>query len=253
MKVCAFSLIVPFYRNVAMLREQLATWANYPSGVSIILVDDGSPEPALQIVQQYAAPELLPRLSLYRIGVDIPWNRGGARNLGTREAVTDWVVHIDIDHILSVKSAENLLEFDAHYQRWYRFDRYRNGRADETRRKDKIADDVTFGKIHPHVDSYLCHRALYWKAGGYNEDFSGCLGGGSPFLQLLEREGPPAMLPDDISLHVYTRDVIKDASDWALPRDRKEFTRRKLKLRKPYRGHNHIRFPWVKQDLCTRG
>lgn len=235
-----------------MLEEQIAAWEDYPVGVSLVLVDDGSPEDARSIVNMQASQALRERIRLFRILVDIPWNRGGARNLGTLEAKTDWIAHVDIDHVMTAQSARNLLAFRPDPRRWYRFERYRNGKADETRRKDKIPDDVEFGKIHPHIDSYLCTRKLFWQAGGYNEDFSGCLGGGSPFLALLESEaGQPAMLPDDVHLQVYTRSVVKDASDWSLDRDRGEFARRKLKLKKPYRGKNPIRFPWVQQDLCA--
>jgi hypothetical protein len=247
------TLIVPFYRNVEMLREQIAAWEDYPAGISIVLVDDGSPEDARSVVTVHASEALQRRIRLLRILVDIPWNRGGARNLGVTQARTDWIVHVDIDHVMTAQSARNLLEFKAEPKHWYRFERWRNGKADETRRKDKIAPDVEFGKIHPHIDSYLCTRALYWKAGGYNEDFSGCLGGGSPFLALLEAHaGPPRMLPAGINLQVFTRSIVKDSSDWSLSRDRGEFAKRKEKMKKPYRGHDPIRFPWTEQDLCIR-
>lgn len=228
-----------------MLREQIATWEGYPEEVSIILVDDGSPEDARAIVIAHASQTLRDRLRLFRVDVDVPWNRGGARNLGTQQAKTDWVVHLDIDHVLTAQSARNLVEFKPNPKHWYRFERYRLGKADETRKKDKIPEHAEFGKIHPHIDSYLCTRDMYWRAGGYNEDFSGCLGGGSPFLALMEAEAAPQILPGEISLNVYTRNTVADASDWALSRDRGEFARRKAKMKKPYRGHNHIRFPWT--------
>ncbi len=231
-----------------MLREQIRAWEWYPDGVQIIVVDDGSPEPAQAVIQEHASGRLIGRLSLYRIEVDIPWNRGGARNLGTLQATTDWVVHVDADHVLSADSARGLVGFDPDPKHWYRFERYRNGKADDTRKKDKLSPDVAFGKIHPHIDSYLCTKEMYWKAGGYNEDFSGCLGGGSPFLAEMAKQGPVAMLPDGISLQVYTRSVVKDSSDWALSRDRSEFSRRKAKM-KSYKGHNPIRFPWTKIEL----
>jgi glycosyltransferase involved in cell wall biosynthesis len=245
-----FSLIVPFYRNVQMLRHQISAWEDYPKEIQIILVDDGSPEPASEILLTHATPELLERVSLYRIGVDIPWNRGGARNLGTKEATTDWVVHVDIDHLLPAEFARLMLEQKPDPRRWYRFERFRVGKADETRRKDKIGDDVEFGKIHPHIDSYLCTRDLYWKAGGYNEDFSGCLGGGSPFLAELERVGGKPLMVPAAHLLVYTRSVASDASDHTLSRERGEFSRRKATMRGKYRGHNPIRFPWTKCTLA---
>jgi len=235
-----------------MLREQIRVWEYYPAGVSIVLVDDGSPEDARSIILDEASGSLRSRIALYRIGIDIPWNRGGARNLGTYQAQTDFVVHIDIDHVLPAACAERLLAFEPDRFRWYRFERFRNGRADETRRKDKIPEEAEYGKIHPHIDSYLCTRDLYWAAGGYNEDFSGCLGGGSPFLAELEKAGgSPLLAPSDAHLLVYTRSVVKDASDDTLSRERGEFARRKATMKGRYKGHRPIRFPWIKQDLCT--
>lgn len=252
MRLGRFSLIVPFYRNLMMLRHQIRAWEEYPAEVPVVLVDDGSPEPAREVLLEEASPELLRRVSLYRIGVDIPWNRGGARNLGTLQAPTDWVVHIDIDHVLPALLAARLLEHEVDPRHWYRFERFRVGKADETRRKDKIPEDAEFGKIHPHIDSYLCTRALYWKAGGYNEDFSGCLGGGSPFLAELEKVGgAPLLAPDPVHLLVMTRSVVPDASDHTLSRERGEFARRKAAMRGRFKGHNPIRFPWTKEDLCT--
>lgn len=227
-----------------MLAEQVKAWNEYPAGMRVILVDDGSPEPALPVVQANATDELLTRLQVYRIGVDLAWNRGGARNLGTQQAETDWVVHADIDHMLKPECAERLLAFKPDPATWYRFPRFRRGAADETRRKDALDPSVEYGPIKPHCDSFLCTREMYWRAGGYNEAFSGCLGGGSPFLQMMEQEAKPSLLPDDIFLEVYTRHTIKDASDFSLSRDTSEYTRRKAKMGGNLKGTNPIRFPW---------
>lgn len=227
-----------------MLAEQVKVWNTYPEAIRLVVVDDGSPEPAEPIIREHATPELLSRLALYRIGVDIPWNRGGARNLGTLQAETEWIVHVDIDHVLPLESARALLAFEPEPSQWYRFPRFRKGRADETRNKDAIPRDQAFGAIKPHVDSYLCTKALYWKAGGYNEDFSGCLGGGTPFLAELTKLSAPRLLPDDVALHVYTRDTVADASDHTLSRDTSEFARRKKAMGGKFRGHDPIRFPW---------
>lgn len=229
-----------------MLAEQARIWNTYPEGVRLVVVDDGSPEPAEPIIREHATPELLSRLALYRIGVDIPWNRGGARNLGTQEAQTDWIVHVDIDHVLPTECAERLLAFTPDPAKWYRFPRFRKGKADETRNKDALPRDQDFGPIKPHVDSYLCTRDMFWKAGGYNEDFSGCLGGGTPFLAELSKLSPAHLLPDEVQLHVYTRDTVPDASDHTLSRETGEFARRKQKMGGKYRGHDPIRFEWAR-------
>lgn len=244
-----FTLIVPFYRNCEMLSRQIEEWEMYPAGVRIVVVDDGSPEHAKPIIQAVASPELLRSIHLYRIMVDVAWNREEARNLGATQAQTKWLVHIDIDHLMPAQSAAHLLKFDADDQHWYRFPRWRKGKADETRKKDAISRDVQFGEIKPHIDSYLVPRKMYWLVDGYDLLFSGCLGGGSDFLKRLEAVAEPRLLPPHIPLHVYTRSEVKDASDWSLSRDTTEGKRRAHAKRAAPGGAKRqpIVSPWERQ------
>jgi len=120
------------------------------------------------------------------------------------------------------------------------------GFADDTRKKDTIPDDQAYGAIKPHIDSYLCTKNLYWEAGGYNEEYSGCLGGGGPFLKrMAEVSGPAKVLPENIYLEVYTRSVIKDASVWDLSRDKTEFKKRK-KIFGHKKSEKCLNFDWHK-------
>lgn len=243
------TLVVPYYRNPCMLERHLEEWDLYPAGVRILVVDDGSPEPAKPIIQANASPALLQQIELYRILVDIPWNREEARNLGATQAKTEWLVHVDIDHLLPRESAQRLLAYSPDPKRWYRFPRWRKGKADETRNKDALDRDVEFGEIHPHVDSYLLRKAMYWQAGGYDLAFSGCLGGGSDFLKRLQAVAEPRLLPPEIRLHVYTRSEVKDASDWSLSRDTTEGKRRaRLKrVSRSERPNCGVKSAWERQ------
>jgi len=240
----AISLIVPYYRQPQMLRLQLANWHSFHPSVRermrLIIVDDGSPEPALDIVQHF------PGVSLYRILTDIPWNRGGARNLGSQVATTPWLLHVDTDHILPADQADTLMDADVNTSHWYRFQRWRFGAADDTRKKDACDPAATFAEIKPHGDSYLCTRRLYWTVGGYDEDYSGCLGGGTPFLEQMEATAPVEVLP--VRLHVYTRSVCPDASISTLSRDTSEYKlRRKMKRATGNtKARNPLRFKWEK-------
>lgn len=242
------TLVLPYYRQPLMLARQIKEWEAFPSGFRFIVVDDGSEEAAQPIVEK-ASEQLRKRLKLYRVTVDIPWNRGGARNLATREATTDWIIHIDTDHVLPAPAAYWLLAFRPAPDHWYRFRRWRQGRADFTRKKDAIPPDVKFGEIKPHIDSYLIEVASYWRVGGYDEDYSGCLGGGTAFLRRLEAvAGPPLIAPDPAVLHVYTTDLIADASVRTLSRDTvagKDLARRKQAGGAGAPLHP-IRFPWVR-------
>ena len=203
-----------------MLARQVEEWEQYSERakaiIDFIVVDDASPEPV-------SVPEWI---RLYRIKEDIPWGRSRARNLGSNAADSEWIVHLDTDHILPAASAEALLDANIKRDCWYRFPRFRVGKADETRRKDLISDDCEFGEIKPHIDSHLMTRELFLRS-PYDEAYAGCLGGGSPFLARLQEIAPVQLLPDDVHLHVYTRHVIPDASIFTLDRDTSEYKRRR--------------------------
>lgn len=244
----ALTLCLSYYRQPLMLARQLAEFEKYPSGIQIIVVDDGSPEPAREVLAA-ASAALRSRLKLYRIDVDLQWNREGARNLSAQKATTDWLLMADLDHVLPAQAAAHLVEYDPSPHFWHRFPRWRQGKADETRMKDTIARDVEFGEIKPHIDSYLLTRQMYWSINGYDEDFVGCLGGGTDFLRRLEwHHGAPLLMPAHIHLHVHTRHSVPDASVTTLSRDTsrgKAIARRKgLTHHKPMRP---IRFDWYRE------
>lgn len=252
------TVCVPFYRQPSMLAHQLKVWSSYDDETlehfNFVVVDDGSPEEAVEVVYEHADPErLMDRLKVYRIGVDVPWNRGMARNLATHVAQSEWIVHVDTDHALPPESAKAMLKADSNPGSWYRFRRFRVGRADETRKKDfkkvGLSDDAEYGEIEPHIDSYLCTRELYWRSGGYDEDYSGMLGGGSPFLaELTKVGGKPGLLPSDVYLYVYTRHAIPDSSVFTLDRDTSRYSQ--LRKRKEQEGRtravNPLRLPWAR-------
>lgn len=240
------TLIIPYYCNEEMLKRQVEEWRKYPDNIKIILVDDGSPQ------GRHAHPHMDKARSEgidvreFVILKDIPWNRGGARNLGTMKAETDWIIHTDIDHILPVDTAIALQEFQPAAGTYYRFSRYRVGKADFTRNKDDLPRDCEFGKIKPHMDSYLVERSLYMGLGGYDEDYSGGLGGGTPFVRELQSAATMIDLPEPFTLHVYTTDKVKDSSDVFLSRDTSRFKAlQKKKARERIPKKPMCQFDWV--------
>jgi len=238
MKLEEVTLIIPYYRAPLMLQKQLATILDYPMKVRVVIIDDCSPEPA--------DVTLLRGIEVYRIETDIPWNREGARNLGAFVAETEWIIHVDIDHVLPSECVENLFKCEVDPKHWYKFFRFRVGKADETRKKDTIPEDQEYGSIKPHIDSFLCTKKLYWEVGGYNENYSGSLGGSGPFLRRMTLVGGQYKLLDvNTYLEVYTRDKISDASVSDLSRDTAEF-RRKKNLFGIDKGKNPLRFAWKK-------
>lgn len=228
------TLIIPYYRAPNMLRKQLETISGYTSGIQVVVVDDGSPEPAADMFKKLPSKlyqTIQGKVELYRIIPDIPWNREQARNLGAYVARSEWIIQVDIDHVLPILPCIQLLQALEQRQisadRWYRFPRKRVGAADDTRQKDKIAEKAASGWIHPHMDSYLITREQFLKS-PYDERYSGCLGGGTPFNERMSKLfGKPEILPDGIWLEVHTKHSVKDASITTLSREKKEYVERR--------------------------
>jgi hypothetical protein len=209
-----------------MLAKHLENWKLYSSrareAFTFIVVDDGSPEPASDVVNASHG------VQLYRVAVDIPWHRNPCRNLGAHLCETPWLIQLDVDHVLPPESADALLETEVSPKYWWRFPRWRVGKADETRKKDAIADDCEFGRVREHIDSYLITRELFMRA-PYDSEYQGFLGGGSPFLKLMESIAPVKLLPDAVCLHVHTRHSVPDASVTTLSRDTTQYSQLRKK------------------------
>ena len=235
------TLIIPAFNQPQMIRAQLDVIRNYPPEFKVIVVDDHSKIPVESLFTDDDTA------ALYRIDADIPWNRSCARNLAAQEATTDWIMQVDTDHVLLPNAAHNLVTMQLNPDRWYRFPRWRMGKADDTRLKDNLPPDCEYGQVKEHVDSYLITRKNYLATGGYDPDYAGCLGGGGAFLERLEQiMGPSASMPVECCLHVFTKHLIPDASVGGISRDTSEYKRRKKD--KEASGDtvpkNPIRYPW---------
>lgn len=246
------SLIIPYYRNFWMLRKHVDVWEQYDPAVlkrlHIIVVDDGSPDMTAEEALRCMVRAL--PVELYRIKEDIPWNRGGARNLGAYVAKTPWLLHVDVDHTVPPETMAAAINIELDSERWYRFCRWRVGAADFTRKKDAADPAATFVEIHPHVDSYLITRELYWRAGGYDEDYSGSLGGGTPFLRDLTAIVEPRLLPASMPLHVHTTHSVPDASETVLSRDTSRYSEiRRRKNREKLPKAIPLNFTWERVPL----
>ena len=188
------SIVVNAYRAQPALDRQLALWRSYPQAlrqaVEFVVVDDGS-APALHLAPDPAEAKLPLAITLARIQQDIAWNMPGARNLGALLARGRWLLCHDIDHFLPAASLLTLLQhaqaLDA--ATLYRFARLEDGVA-----------------INPHINSFLCQRAGFWRAGGYDEDFAGHYGHEDAcLLQAWQAHGGRLMLLSDVWLTVNPR------------------------------------------------
>lgn len=239
----ALTLIYAYYDNPGMLERQFAAWCEYPpwyrDRVEVVIVDDASPRwPALDVPR----PRGLPELSIYRVQDDIPWHQDGARNLGAHVA-SGWLFMSDMDHVLPAESLVRLWRRGHDPGVFYTF-----ARIDAATGRHMVNDA---GQPKPHPNSYAMRRELYWRAGGYDEDFCGVYGTDGAFRKQLLRVSWQQHL-EDVAIVRYSRDLVPDASTTTL--DRKAYggtpAKREAMARKEAAGRSGeiltLAFEWEK-------
>ena len=182
------TLVMPYYNNPTMLAEHIRVWSKYTDKDSfkVIIVDDGSQEPAADVFKQYGTPL---NTELYRITVDIPWNQDGARNLGMTHA-GGWCLLSDMDHVLDYANAQKLMAMP------------KDDRAAYIPRR--LFTDAVEHKSRG-VNIFAMHRNQFWSIGGYDESLRGWYGTDRyfkariPLLQKTDCFALTVYLPNDIA------------------------------------------------------
>lgn len=236
------TIINPYYDNPGMLLRQIRQWSSYSPTVleylNVIVIDDCSPNyPARIFLDNYK--DFGFRFMLYHIKVNIRWNWLVCRNLGAMQAdKNSWLLLTDIDHVVPDDTVNFLCsgvisnKFDK--KRFYLF-----ARVD--------APNLTPYKRHPN--SYFMHRNLYWKIGGYDEEFSGNYGTDGMYRRRADKIAGRG-IEMDVPLIRYPREVIRDASTTEFKRKegRDPDALWKIKKKKEENGRlNDIKilsFPW---------
>lgn len=233
-------IVMPYYENPGMLSYHYYEWACWLPSLGnhfqFIIVDDGSPEhPAGNVPR----PDDL-NIQIYRVLEDRPWHQHGARNLGAYVAPDDcWMLLTDMDHMLVSYSALALLAIleTLDQRKAYMLSRIEADTLLPTLGKD--------GKPKPHPNSFVMTRDLYWRIGGYDEDFCGIYGTDALFRSRLPL-GPTL----DIPLIRYWRDLVPDASTNGLPRKEGRDPRAKEKVMRAKQREGRqgqitvLNFPW---------
>jgi hypothetical protein len=239
------SYCIPYYKNPLMLAEQYRAWSAYPEDlkaeIEIVLVDDGSPAPAMSVPR----PDGLPPLRIYRVLTDIPWHQHGARNLAAHEADGPWLFLTDMDHVLPAESLRTLL---AVLQVSPANAVYTLGRRDAP--DLKVTRDQ-HGRVKPHVNTFAIARAWFWAIGGYDED---CVGYGTDgyFRKRLYAGRTIRRHLTDLYVVRYPREVVPDASSFCAGMDPRAFRNRGRRVqetvqrlaRKGKAGPRVLDFPW---------
>lgn len=198
------TLCLAYYNNNNMFLRQLEYIDNLPvrlqQNISMIVVDDCSPNgSASGLIEglNYRAP----KLKIFRMLVDIPWNQDACRNLAVDQADAGWVLLTDMDHIVSRKVWERVIEGKLDEKLVYKF-----GRVSEP----------AMEPYKQHPNSWLMTKKTFDRAGGYDERFRGWYGTDGDFrnhvmevARIVNLKEPLIRVP---------REVTPDASTTTLER-----------------------------------
>lgn len=175
------TITVSYYKNPETLKHHLDLWNTYPKDIEIIVVDDGSPVGlrAEEVIEKHGIPTC--SFQLFRVLVDLPWNYPEARNIGVHHAQSKWVVWIDIDHLFSTKTINDLLKYEFQANHVYSFPRIQQ--HSQT-------------KWESHQETRLMETSEYIKEGGFDESLSGHYSfTDASFIRKIQAERTNTLIP----------------------------------------------------------
>lgn len=228
-----------------MFTEHQKRWLAYPQfildNLRFIIVDDGS---SIKPAVNYLVKDISKlHIEIYRIDIDRRWNQDGAKNLGALFCVNEWIFLSDMDHFLPEFTATRIFDLCPSIWTYFTFSRLT---------ATGINDDISsFKPYKPHPNSYLIHWQLYWRVGGYNEDYCGYYGTDWIFRQSLKAFGYEERINSPIIR--FPRALIEDASTSGIERKSVQDRESILKLykhnrkRRCYQFPRALRFPWHKE------
>lgn len=150
------------------VNELISIYNRYDSNVldkiHFVFVDDCSPIPVV------IDPNTNLNYTLIRVEDDIPWNQGGARNIGVQHAMSDRIILTDLDIIFPENLLAQLLDFYPPQHSIFKF---------------KTISNLKF--VEPHFNVFLMWKDTFMRTKGVDEAFSGRYGYDDVFFYFLNK------------------------------------------------------------------
>lgn len=192
------TFVIAVYGQPLMLEKWFETLRSYPEEVlnhlSVVIVDDHGTPPVDVPMQTVTDADV----RVYRVQKDIPWNQGGARNLGMQEAPTDWCVMLDPDMVIEPEVAKRLMRKTQSMKQ-----------GELVKLLLRYTNDV-YDSTSPNA--YLIHREDFERVQGYAEEYAGHKGWSDvELMHTLQGIGVRFLKPQGLWVRYYRTDDIADA------------------------------------------
>lgn len=200
MKYRRFTLVLPYYDNPNMFREQQKCWAKLSADIrealDVIVVDDCSPTSPAVDALDLEAVSTLKSFRMYRTGVDVRWNWLFCRNLGAEKAETPWLLLTDMDHVIPEATWRRLMR-----DKLDELNAYRLSRVEAPKNRP----------CNPHPNTWIMTRHMFLnRIGGYDERMSGFYGTDGQFQGRVALWAQNVVILSEVAI-VYGPNVIPDA------------------------------------------
>ena len=168
----SITIIQTYYDDPKYLQQAIETWNSYEVPISVVLIDDGSPQyPASRVLSQFAISNNVD-VSLYEVTEDIGFNSHGCRNLAAAVSKTEWLIFLDIDHFLDSSEIEKLYRMHLSDDSWYGF--------------TTIYKEQNLLMGGGPSNTFMCTKKMYEQGGGYDESYTPYHYGDREFLSMMK-------------------------------------------------------------------
>jgi len=181
-------------------------WTAYSEKIrrklQVILVDDCGTPPIHTLLNNRDCNF---NLTIYRIIDDLKYNTPGALNVGSVEAKTDFIFHMDSDCALEEDMLDTLMQQAPLHGWMYKF------------RRNRITENPDRKRLTRYLPcANLLHKDLFTVVRGFDEDFTGSRSGGYGFFDnhfdyKILKAGFKRAVIDGIIVTEYMESLVDDA------------------------------------------
>ena len=226
-----------YNQSKEILLKHIEYWKSYPKEIrdqmTFFIIDDCSKVHISELIKKEDLGDL--DVVIYRVKVDLVCNIAGIRNLGAKECKTLWYVIIDMDTLIPIKMAQQLIQLakeNMDKKNTFKFNR-------------KVINNPNHKKNNtPHPAVCLIRIEDYWNIGGNEEDLVGSYGKTDGTFYFKAKGKIELIIKKDIYL-----DYFEDGES-NINRDTSRNSKiASQKMKSGIWSSNYVRFPWEKVIL----